>query len=879
MIFLHPYLLWSLPAVLLLGTGLHFWSRRIRRRRLALFTTFAETDAMLRSRQETRRTVGQALLVLGVILGVVALARPLIGPKTVDAEREGIDVLVALDVSKSMLTPDLPPRRLEAARAALQHWVRGRANDRIGIILFAGDSFLQIPLTTDHAAVGVMLESANPTGVGGSNLENPIRTAIDVFSRSNSPSRALILVTDGENHEDNPVAGAAEAYQRHGIRVYTLGVGTLAGGKVPNIVQNGRIGGEVRNSYGVGIYSKLDTAMLRSVATAGGGAYQSLGDSPDALQKLQTEQLDRLLRETRVIEATDYEEWFTLPLLLALLCFVAERFTHRIVPAGNKVPRLAGALPLLALLLTGLAAPSSAKAQVAPPPERIPTFDTAHYDKLIKAGKAAEALSELQKLAELNPTDPFILYNLAVAAYVTKDYDTAIKALETTLALPDEQVRSRALLLAGNAHARLGEAKLADGNEAGAAVEFERALDAYENPSADGRGLTKNSQITEGVYLDSLEHVAEEQLIYAAKIGDNWTQRRVLQKALGALEQILARAPSRASAVKRDAETRSLLVGNIVEAGRQKLAEANRNIDAGKFKWAYVPMRDAYEMANSVSNLSPDDPRAQSFLNDSRTGFSSMLVTQGREEFEAAMKITKLSNQLGMLGSAEGRAVEALSLDPDNQQAITLLGEIRAQVEITATLDGDAMVEAADKAKSPAGIAVNLTQAISRFQRVLEVNPNNLHAQAQLAVLIPRLAEVLLLMGQAELDTAKQGIPESAKPNAQQIRNALAHLGKADEALAQSSAAGMDSQRVQPVLDEVHALAEKLQSMLEAMGGGAQPPPPPPAPKAGDEKGTPGEPEDKPKGDGEPEPGKPKTFSDIRKAGHGGRNPPPAKDW
>ncbi len=879
MIFFHPHLLWSLPVVLLLGVALHFWSRRIRRRRLALFTTFAETDAMLGSRQETRRTVGQALLVLGLIFGVLALARPLVGPKSVDAERKGIDVLVALDVSKSMLTSDLPPRRLEAARAALLHWVRGRANDRIGIILFAGDSFLQIPLTSDHAAVATMFEAANPTGIGGSNLENPIRTAIDIFARSSSPSRALILVTDGENHEGNPVAAAAEAYQRHGIRVYTLGVGTLAGGKVPNIVQNGRIGGEVRNTYGVGIHSKLDTAMLRSIATAAGGAYESLGDSPDALQKLQTQQLDRLLRETRVIKATDYEEWFTLPLLLALLCFVAERFVHRIVPAGNKTPRIAGVLPLLAMLIAALVTAPPANAQNAPAPRPTATFDARHYEKLIKSGKAADALADLKKLAGLNPTDPFILYNLAVTAYAAKDYDEAIKALETTLALPDEQVRARALLLLGNAHARIGEARLAAGKQADAAVEFERALDAYENPSADGRGLTQNSKVTENVYLDALETVAEEQLAYAAKIDDNWTQRRVLQKALGALDQILARAPQRTSAVKRNAETRSLLVGNIVDAGRKKMGEANRTMTAGRFKEAYVPMREAHDMANAAYNLSPDDPRAQSFLNESRTGFSTMLVTKGREEFEAAMQITKLSNQLNMLGSAEERVVEALLLDSDNQPAATLLAEIHAQIEITATADGDALVAAADKAKSPANIAVNLTQAISRFQRVLQVNPDNLHAQVQLSVLVPRLAEVLLLMGQAELDAAKQGIPESAKPNAQQIRTALAHLGKADEALTQSSAAGMDAQRVKPVLDEVRALAEKLQAILEELGGGA-PPPPPPAPSAADEeKGKAGEPKDKPKGEGEPEPGKPKTFSDIRKADHGGRNPPPAKDW
>ncbi|HEY9251005.1 MAG TPA: VWA domain-containing protein, partial [Rariglobus sp.] len=800
MIFFHSHVLWCLPVVFLAGAALYGWSRRVRRRRLSLFVTFSEADALLRSRQETVRIVGHGLLVMGLALLVVALARPLVGPKTVNAEREGIDVMVAIDVSKSMLTPDLPPRRLEAARHALQTWLRGRSNDRVGLILFAGDAFLQIPLTSDHAAVATLLEAVRPTGRGGSNLENPIQTAIDVFSRVQGKSRALILVTDGENHEGDPAARAAEGLQRHGIRTYTLGVGTTAGGKVPNIVQSGVIGGEVRNSYGVGIHSKLDSTLLRAIAAAGGGAYHSLGDTPDAMQNLQHQQLDQLLRDTRVIEATDYAEWFALPLLAGLLCLIAERFT----PWLGRPRRSVVAVALLAVL--GLTA-TTPRAEAADP-------NLKHQQKLIEDGQASVALAALREEAVRRPDDPFALYNLGVAAYSSGDYEEAVKTFETLLALPDNQLRSKALGQLGNARVRLGERLLVSGSQAGAAVEFERALASYEHPEAGGRGLEKNNRVVEGVFLDTLETVADTQLAQAQTITDNWTQRRVLQKALGALDQILSRDPKRASALRSNTQTRSLLIGNIVEEGHQKLKQGAGSVAVNRFKDAYVPLREAYEMSGAALNLDPQDPRAQAFDRESRTAFSGMLVIQGREEFEAAMKIAKLANRLGLLNTAETRADEALGLDPENKEAADLRAVIRDEIEKTALADGDALVAAANKVKTPASTAVNLTQAISRFQRVLEVNAENTHAQTQLAALLPRLAEVLLQMGQTELDAAKKAIAGDQTPNAAQIRKALAHLGKADEALGQAGVAGMNPERLKPVVEEVHALAEKLMAML-----------------------------------------------------------------
>lgn len=867
MIFLHPHLLWGVPGILIVGLALYAWSRRIRRHRLALFTTFDDTAAILRSRQETGRIVAHALVTLGLAFLVVALARPLVGPKTTDVEREGIDVLVAIDVSKSMLTADLPPRRLEAARSALLRWLRGRSNDRVGLIVFSGDAFLQIPLTSDLSAVATLLEAVHPTGRGGSNLENPLKTAIDVFSRVEGKSRALILVTDGESLEGDPVALATEAFQRHGIRVYTLGVGTTAGGKVPNITQSGIIRSEVRNAYGVAVQSKLDATALRALATAGGGAYYALADSKDALENLQHEQLDKLLRETRVVETTDYDEWFALPLLAGLLCLIAERFAPRLAR-----PRRPSASLLFLFAVFMALAPGVHPVQAAEP-------DFAHYQSLIQTGQAATALAGLREEAVRRPDDPFTLYNLGVAAYAAKDYAAAVKAFESCLALPDNETRPKAHMQLGNTRVRLGESLLATGDTGGAAVEFERALASYEHPEAKDRGLDKNSQVAGRVYLDTLETVAADQLAAAAKTGDNWTQRRMLQKALGAFQQILARDPKRAGAVHRDAETRALLIGNFVADGRVKMDDAQKTMAAGKFKNAYVPMRESYNLAGAASALDANDPRARSFLAESQTAFSTMLVTQARAEFDDAMKNPKLATRLDQLDSAVARIDEALALVPENQETRDLGTVIRKEIEKAALADGDAQVELADKAKTPAASAVPLTKAISRFQRVLEINADNAHARGQLTVLLPRLADAMMQLGAAELADAKKSIAGDNPPTAAQIRKALAHLGKSDAALSQAATAGADQAKLKPLVEEVHALAEKLQALLEELQGGA-PPPPPPAPKPGDQEGNPGEPKEKKSTeDGPPEATAPKTFADIRQVGHGLRQPPPEKDW
>jgi tetratricopeptide (TPR) repeat protein len=873
MMFLHPAFLWAVPALLAAGAGLYFWSRRVRRRRLALFVTHADAAALLRSRQETVRAAAHGLVVAGACLLVVALARPLTGPVNGTTETQGIDVLVALDVSKSMLAPDLPPRRLEVARTALLDWLTGRAGDRVGVILFAGESFLQMPLSSDLPAVRHVIESAQPTGRGGSNLANPIQTAIDAFSRVESASRALILVTDGENHEGDPVALATEA-RAHGIRVYTLGVGTLAGGKVPHIMKSGKITGEVRNSYGVGVTSRLDPVMLRSIAQAGGGAYYSLGDTPDALRRLQDGELARLLRDTRQIDAADYREWYWLPLALGLLCLAGERFLPRLGAAPRRVPvrALASLTVLLVAVVAGTpplrAQDTSAAAQI----------DFSPFEKLIQENRAGEAVDKLRELVKAHPDNPYALYNLGVAEYSVKNYAGAVSALENVIGLPGDELRAKALVQLGNAHVRLAEAALAAGRESDAAVEFELALQSYENPGATDRGASKNALLAEGAYVDTLETVAREQLALLGPGGDNWTQRRILGKALGALEQLLVRAPDRASARELERTTREQLVGKIIEAGRKKITDGRSDMDAKRFKNAYVPMRDANALADEALSVNPDDPRARAFYDESRTAFATMLIERGREQFEDAMKNEKLANRISRLTGAEESVTEALVNLPDNPEAIALLASIREEIVKASLTDGDALVAQADKASTPTGQASTLTRAVERFDRVLQIKPDNAHAKEQLAAIAPRLADALMEMAEAELAAAAKTAAKD-KPTDSETRAAMTHLDKASEALSQAASQGVEAEKLAALTKKAQELGEELAKKLEEAGENAPPAQGKPDKNKPDSPG--GEPKDKDnKGEGgEPKPSAAKSLSDARKVSKGSQNPPPAKDW
>ena len=224
---------------------------------------------------------------LALALTIIAVARPQWGSDVEILERQGVQLMVALDVSKSMLAEDLKPNRLRRAKLEIASLMNRLGGDEVGLVLFSGAAFLQFPLTFDYATARTFLEGANTGMISrpGTVVGEAIDVAIEGFDEQSAGQRIILIVTDGESHEGDPVQAAADAFKL-GVVVYTLGLGEGEGEPIPNYDEFGRDAGFVRDQRGNVVLSKLDEDTLQTIAREGGGAYyrsSADGSSIDAL--------------------------------------------------------------------------------------------------------------------------------------------------------------------------------------------------------------------------------------------------------------------------------------------------------------------------------------------------------------------------------------------------------------------------------------------------------------------------------------------------------------------------------------------------------------------------------------------------------------------
>lgn len=261
------------------------------------------------------------LLVLAVVALVLALARPQFGSKLKEVEREGVEIMVAIDVSNSMLANDFEPSRLERTKYAVGRVIEGLSEDKIGIIVFAGDAYVQLPITADYLTAKNFVQQISPSQVTkqGTAIGTAIDMAIGSFSSQSGSSRVLVLVTDGENHEDDALVAAERAAQQ-GVTIYTIGIGTPEGAPI-------RIGDDfIRDSEGEIVVSKLDEEGLQKIALTTGGAYVRASSQSVGLDEIigLINQTEKAKFETEVFE--EYDEQFVLPVVVALVLLVLEFF-------------------------------------------------------------------------------------------------------------------------------------------------------------------------------------------------------------------------------------------------------------------------------------------------------------------------------------------------------------------------------------------------------------------------------------------------------------------------------------------------------------------------------------------------------------------------
>lgn len=293
--------------------------QRIRRARISEIGSPDLVNALMPSRSTAKGWLRTALFSLAVFAFVIGISRPQIGAKLSNREAKGAEIMICLDVSNSMLARDYSPCRLDRAKLAISRIVDKLEGDRIGLIIFAGSSFVQLPITTDYVSAKMFLTNIDPSSVPvqGTAMGDAILTASKSFSAQSEKSRAIIVITDGENHEDDPVEAARQAAEA-GIRVYTIGVGSQQGQPIP------MDGSLLKDKDGNIVVTKLDETTLKEVARAGNGAYVHAGNEEfglnpiiDEIRMMEDEKFNSVIFE-------EYDELFMYFFAAALALFVIE---------------------------------------------------------------------------------------------------------------------------------------------------------------------------------------------------------------------------------------------------------------------------------------------------------------------------------------------------------------------------------------------------------------------------------------------------------------------------------------------------------------------------------------------------------------------------
>lgn len=323
--FENPFILYALallPVLLLL----HYLQITAKKKKLEKLADSNLHELLAPAASFRRKNWKHFLLMLAFGFLILALANPQIGSRMEKAKRKGIDLVVALDVSNSMLAEDIQPSRIENARRAIDRLVTKLQGDRLGLVVFAGNAYTHLPITTDYAAARMFLSSIDTDIVPtqGTAIGEAIRKSMASFDQNTEQNKAIIIISDGENHEDDAIEIAKEA-AGHGITIHTIGMGSPKGAPIPVKNSSGENTGRYKqDGSGNTVITQLNQEMMQRIAKAGKGSYITANNSRVGINKLYEElkTLEAKEFETRVY--ADYEDRFQYPLALAMLLLLLE---------------------------------------------------------------------------------------------------------------------------------------------------------------------------------------------------------------------------------------------------------------------------------------------------------------------------------------------------------------------------------------------------------------------------------------------------------------------------------------------------------------------------------------------------------------------------
>jgi Ca-activated chloride channel family protein len=748
LIFAAPTWFWALLVIPLAGLGLWKLSVRIAKHRISKFYSAGFLPQILTGVNWRRKLV--RFVATGVVLGLlaIALARPLTGPRSESDDRLGADLVIALDVSKSMWVEDVKPNRLEAVKKELSEWIMSQKSDRIGLVLFAGKAFVQAPLTHDYTALDFVLKDAGPKSVSkkGSNIPEAIETAAQMMNNNKIESKILLLISDGENLGGDAIAAARQARQNDGLTIYTIGVGTAAGGRVPSYdrLKYGPDSPEarqphgqwIRSQYGAEVISRLDSQALRAMASVGGGQYFEFQPGESTFPNIRSKNISTLVERTRKIKTRDYDEWFQIPLALAMLVILFEPLLSRArrkevcretgVPvvkpvtfsdpakppvATVRVATKPGAVRKAAILLVALFAISQAAANVLSPTEEA--------EKLFAAGKADEAVAFLHQEVGKNPTDPYLSYNYGLALYRADRLDEANAVFQSVDALSaDPNLRAQVLFQMGTIALKKGVELRKSGpqqNALGAVRAFEQALSNYQAQLQirSSREAKENLKTTS----EQLENVLLAIGTERTRANTEKTLREALQAYERATELNAKNQPLVDNAKKLLAKELERNAATADEAVDKAEAQ-EQQINEKTFKKLFEQREQIAAKLEEAVGLTPEDQKLEEALKEQQKDMSNLLTMAAKTQSADALNAeTFFSNRhLKNLEDAAGKLDQAVALDAENHEAAQLGTEVKAKLENAYVANGDLALKhlrkslEAEKAKQEAKDGANAAQ-------------------------------------------------------------------------------------------------------------------------------------------------------------------------
>ncbi len=428
---IYLYLLAVIPVLAII----RFLTYRNQKKRLRKFGDPKLLRELMPDVSRFRPAVKFWILQGALALLIVMLARPQFGTKINNEQRVGIETIIAMDISNSMMAEDITPSRLDRSKMMVENLVDHFTNDKIGLIVFAGDAFVQLPITSDYVSAKMFLSSIDPSMMAtqGTDIARAIDMATHSFTQEEGIGKAIIVITDGEDHEGGALE-AAKAAKDAGMRVYVLGVGSTKGSPIPIP----GTGDYMKDNTGNTVMSALNEDMCRQVAQAGGGAYIHVENNSAAQDQLDKE-LDKLAKkETTSTVYSEFDEQFQAVAILALLLLILEicifdrsnPLIKRLSLFGSKKK---AAATMLLLMVAATASAQQADRQYIR--EGNKQFRLGQYDK---------AEVSYRKAVEKNPKNPQAAYNLGNALMAQKKDSAAVQQFEQSTRIETNPMRKAA---------------------------------------------------------------------------------------------------------------------------------------------------------------------------------------------------------------------------------------------------------------------------------------------------------------------------------------------------------------------------------------------------------------------------------------------------